>query len=123
MKKNVVVLTDNDGNPERIKDRYKDYINNQYVHFHYEKNPKLHTLEPAIIAVNSKKGNDGEWIPDIYFQYIVNHQTKDQMTFGELDKFMQDNKVEWALRVFESSDTISFPQYIIDGIKDVKKCC
>lgn len=123
MKKSVVVLTDNDGKPDEVKNRYEDYIDNKYVHFYWQKDAQLHTLEPSIIAVNSEVDENNQYIPKIDFQHIVNYKNKEQMTFKALNQFMVNNKVEWALRVFESEKTIHYPKYIIDGIEYVKQHC
>ena len=118
LKKKVAVITDNDEHPENMRDRYKEY-----VEFFVEQNPKLHTIEPSVLAVNSDLDENGNFVPHLAFQYIVNQKTKRQMSFDELDEFMEkdNNKVEWAFRVFDSPKKIEYPENIKNAIHAVKE--
>lgn len=35
----------------------------------------------------------------------------------EIKAFMLKNKTEWSMRVFDYSENIKYPQYIMDAIK------
>ena len=44
--------------------------------------------------------------------FSTNYESDD-----ELHKFMKANKTECALKIFETQETLNFPQYILDAIK------
>ena len=121
LKKTVAVITDNDckETPEanvddKMKQKYGDYYNSEHVKFFVEQDPKLYTIEPSVLAVNSRKDADGELIPNIEFQNIVCPNKEAPMSFERLKDYMENNKTEWALRVFESDDKIKYPSNIIN---------
>ena len=128
LKKKVAVITDNDCEgkktdvvEDKIKSRYEGYYGTQYVDFFVEQNPKLHTIEPSVLAANCDQAPDGTLTPHLEFQQIVNKRNKKPMTFEELTAFMESNKVEWAFRVFESEKPIYYPKNIIDAIKAARE--
>jgi hypothetical protein len=63
------------------------------------------TLEPLILKEN---GLDK-------LNIVFNKSFND---LDEMHKFMKANKTECALKIFDSTENIKFPQYILDAIKD-----
>ncbi len=111
----VAVVTDNDGNIEAVKKKYKNYLGENAKHnikicfdssvdsgdiqdFNYN------TLEPKLLNVNSR-----DILNDIF---ETNYQNDD-----DLLKYMKSNKTECALRIFDTDNSINFPDYILDAIK------
>lgn len=119
---NVAVVTDNDGNVEQLKEKYNDFLgdnkkDNIKICFDPivdtgtlkigEKNYNYNTLEPKLL-----KAND---LDISLFNRIFN---KEYDNIDELRKYMKSNKTECALAIFESSEDIKFPQYILEAIDE-----
>lgn len=115
MKKKVKVVTDNDGDINKnIKEKYRDYINDSLFSFFYEQNENLNTIEPSVLAVNSENG-----IPNDTFKEVISKNGSNKnKSYEEILEFMKNNKVEWACRVFESSQNIKYPEYIQNAIEE-----
>jgi putative ATP-dependent endonuclease of OLD family len=115
MKKKVRIVTDNDGSiQENVINKYADYLGSEYIEIVHETNEALRTIEPSIVDVNCENS-----IPTESFKQAISKsnsmmkKSKDQI----LD-FMKNNKVEWAMRVFEATDKIVYPRYIKNAIKE-----
>lgn len=119
--KPVAVVTDNDGDIDSVKEKYKDYLGDNKKDFidicfdetedtgdlKIGKNKKpfnYNTLEPKIL-----KSNDLEKINKILETTYENED--------ELHKYMKSNKTDCALKIFDTTEEISFPQYILDAIQ------
>ncbi|MDP4092804.1 MAG: AAA family ATPase [Bacillota bacterium] len=116
VKKNLSIVTDNDGDIQHnIIDKYKKYLNGygDLIKIYYEKNEALNTIEPSIIASNSKNNDLIEKLKRV----ISRKGSMMNKTCEELIDFMTNNKAEWGLRVFDSDESIEFPDYINDAIK------
>lgn len=103
--KPITVVTDNDGNADIVKERYREY--SDLVTLCVEENVTLNTLEPSVLAVNRKDFDT--------FRSIIYHGDS-KLDYQELCDFMIKNKSEWALRVFQSDKKISYPDYIKKAI-------
>ena len=117
LNKKVIVITDNDGDVDKLKEKYKDYINNDNIYISYDKqinepkglkNFNYNTLEPNILNAN-----------DLGILNIIFETT--YVTDNELLKYMKDNKTLCALKIFETEKDINFPQYIMDAINEATK--
>lgn len=111
------VVTDNDGNIEILKEKYKDYINLLQINICYskivvkhadvkidnEKVPNLNTLEPELLRANSR---------DILNAVLGKTFSSDE----DLLHYMITNKTEVAWKIFKSTEKISYPQYILEAI-------
>lgn len=122
LKLHVSVVTDNDGDIEKLERKYSKFLNDNkkdYINICYDKEVdtgslkikgkefNYNTLEPKILKANN---NDIE-----FFNRIFNKEYTD---IDELHVFMKNNKTECALSIFESSESIKFPDYILEAIKD-----
>jgi len=116
---NVTVVTDNDGNVNALNKKYENYLGNnakQNIKICFDSNVdtgnlqdfNYNTLEPKLL-----KANNRETLNKIFGTIYQNDD--------ELQKFMKANKTECALKVFETTETIKFPQYILDAIKPKKQ--
>lgn len=114
--KQISIVTDNDENIKGLKERYSDYIDNPLTRFFYEKNETFNTLEPSVLNANCE--DDG--IPTEKFKNVVYKKSKNKkLSFEEMSSFMQKNKTEWAMRVFDSEEKIEYPEYITDVINQI----
>ena len=119
IKAKIAVVTDNDGDIDAIHRKYKDYIGdnqkdyikicvdelvdkdtNKVVGERYNYN----TLEPKLL-----KENDLDKLNQIF--------DTDYNNEDDLRKYMKRNKTECALKIFESSENINMPKYILEAIK------
>lgn len=107
IRKNVVIVTDNDGNPTSVKERYSDF--SDIVNLCVEEDECLNTLEPAVLYANKDNFED--------FRTIIYHKTDIKtIDYEALNKFMEKNKAEWSMRVFLNDKKINYPKYILKAI-------
>jgi len=104
LEKNVVVVTDNDGDYKtNVDDKYKDYQSLPYIKICRSDDNTASTLEPQMADCNDLKT----------LNKVFGKSYKDEKS---LKTYMRNNKTECALRIFETDDKITFPQYIEDAI-------
>lgn len=116
--KEVVVLTDNDGSTTALEKKYADYLGDnkkEYITICYDgqidvgslkigENPyNYNTLEPKMLKANSLG----------LFNKIFSTSYK---SADELRRYMQANKTECALALFDTKEPLDYPQYILDAI-------
>lgn len=108
--KQVAVITDNDGNySHNITTKYADYHDKDCVKICADVRNELNTLEPQFTDANSSDlGNLCNAIGLDYSKYN---------TFDKIRDYMINNKAKWALNIFESEITVSYPQYIINAVR------
>lgn len=113
--KEVAVVTDNDGNiNKKINDKYSEYLSDDFIHFFYEKNDELTTIEPSVLNVNLEEGK-----PSKKFESVLSKNGSLKNADKErVRNYMTNNKTEWALRVFESEESINYPEYIQNVVKE-----
>jgi putative ATP-dependent endonuclease of the OLD family len=99
----VRVVTDNDGNIEQLKRKYKDYLNLPRISIHFDDDVVYKTLEPQLLKVNSRA------LLNQVFGTL--HETD-----ADLVEYMTKNKTDCALSIFNSQEEFRFPQYIEDAI-------
>ena len=114
------ICTDNDGDINALNEKYKNYIGineKESIKVCFDcivnsgdlkigtKEFNYNTLEPLILKEN---GLDK-------LNIVFNKSFND---LDEMHKFMKANKTECALKIFDSTENIKFPQYILDAIKD-----
>ena len=119
IKKPVVVVTDNDGSPEAVKHKYVDYLGENakdFIKICFDENVdtgklevegkkfNYNTLEPKLLKANSL-----ESFNKIFGTTYVN--------VDDLHKYMKTNKTDCALKIFDTTEAVNFPQYILDAIK------
>ncbi|NMM55579.1 ATP-dependent nuclease [Paenibacillus aquistagni] len=116
VKKPLRIITDNDGNIERnIVNKYKEYTDDygELIKIFYETNESYRTIEPSVLAVNS---NEQELFSK-FRRVISKNNSMINKNVSEVEDFMLNNKVEWGLRVFDSAESIEYPQHIKDAIR------
>ena len=111
--KEVVIVTDNDGDIDgKIKKKYGGYIERDKLHFCYEKNETLRSIESSVLNVNCDDGHPSESFKKI----ISKNNSILNRNYNDVLKFMTENKSEWAFRVFEAEESINYPEYIKNAI-------
>lgn len=118
VKKQVVVMTDNDGDIEKLKSKYSLYLDEEtskFIKICFDgivdtgtlvvdgKPFNYNTLEPKILKAN----NLGKMNSILGTEYT---------DIEEMQIYMRANKTECALKIFDTNEDITFPQYILDAI-------
>lgn len=120
LNKHVSVITDNDGDTEALRRKYKEYLGtNAKPHikicfdividtgnlelkkgtpFNYN------TLEPKML-----KANGIDTLNAIFKTEFIE--------VDEMHKYMKTNKTECALKIFDTTYSVTFPDYILKGIE------
>jgi putative ATP-dependent endonuclease of OLD family len=119
IKKPVVIATDNDGNPEAVKSKYADYLGKNakdFIKICFDE-----TVDSGVLEVDGKKFNYNTLEPKLLKANSLESFNK---IFGttyanadDLYKYMKANKTDCALKIFDTTEIINFPQYILDAIK------
>ena len=114
----VSVVTDNDGNIESLKKKYKEYLGDNA-----KSNIKIcfeSTVDTGTLKIGDKPFNYNTLEPKLL---KANTLTVLNKIFGteykEVDdfhKFMRNNKTECALKIFQADEKITYPHYILDAI-------
>lgn len=99
----VCVVTDNDGDVESIKKKYKSYLEHQRIHIHYDDDESVQTLEPQLVKING--------LTTVNSVLGTNYANE-----ADLLKFMKANKTECALKFFETELDWKIPEYIARAI-------
>ena len=117
LEKTTAVVTDNDGNIEAVKKKYKKYEGIPYIRICVDEtvdtgklrlsNKKFNynTLEPKILKENGR-----ELLNDIFG---TTYQTDDEM-----HKYMHAHKTDCAIAIFGSPTKIKYPEYIMRAVKN-----
>lgn len=120
--KPVAVVTDNDGDIAALKDKYKDYLGDNkkpFINICFDetedtgilkigKNQRpfnYNTLEPKFVSANGGLEK---------LNAILETSYED---IDDLHKHMKSKKTECALKIFDTKEIITFPQYIFDSIQ------
>ncbi|MFA6415965.1 MAG: AAA family ATPase [Candidatus Paceibacterota bacterium] len=119
IKKSVVVVTDNDGNPGAVKSKYNNYLGENvkdFVKICFDE-----TVDTGGLEVDGKKFNYNTLEPKLLKANSLESFNK---IFGttyanvdDLNKYMNANKTDCALKVFDTKEIVNFPQYILAAIK------
>jgi putative ATP-dependent endonuclease of OLD family len=119
IKKNVVVVTDNDGNIEALNKKYKDYLGNNkknFIDVCFDE-----TVDEGILMIGNKPFNYNTLEPKLLKANsleILNVILATTYTnIDDMHKFMKENKTECALKIFETTENFIFPEYILAAIQ------
>ncbi len=118
IQRRILVLTDNDGHPERLKNKYQAYFDRPNVNISFvdavhspndpnevdpEKKLNWNTLEAELLRAN---GLDA-------INFVLGKSYPDE---ASLLKYMEGNKTEVALALFEAYESVDVPDYITKGL-------
>lgn len=99
----VCVISDNDGDIAQLKDKYCDYLDMEKIKIHYDDDEHYPTLEPQLLRANSID----------LMNRVLGTEFENE---GDLLAYMRKNKTDCALKIFNSSIPIDFPEYIENAI-------
>ena len=109
MNKQIAIITDNDGKSQK-KHEWYDNDQTETIHFFISDDDNAKTLEPQIVAANNEN-------LDKLCKIVGYNGECDAVVLAE---FMQKNKTDSALSIFEAEDSITIPQYIQEAITWIK---
>ena len=109
MNKQIAIITDNDGKSQK-KHEWYDNDQTQTIRFFISDDDNAKTLEPQIVAANNES-------LDKLCKIVGYNGECDALALAE---FMQKNKTDSALSIFEAEDSIAIPQYIQEAITWIK---
>lgn len=101
----VDVVTDNDGDINKLKKKYEDYDGVGSIAVWYDDDVSHRTLEPQLVKANGR---------DLVNKILGKTYTTDD----DLLKYMHDNKTECALKFFETTTAWTVPKYISDVVHE-----
>jgi len=105
LQKKVIVITDNDGDyKNNVLEKYKAYKDINTITICADDDNSAKTLEPQIVKCNSL---------DILNKIFGKTYSDTSL----LITYMENNKTECALKLFETSEAISFPKYINEAVQ------
>lgn len=119
IKKPVCVVTDNDGNVEALEKKYDEYLGKKakdhivicfdsVVDTGYltigSKGFNFNTLEPKLLKANN--------LAIFNKIFDTSHADTDSM-----HRYMHSKKTDCALKLFDTTEAVTFPPYITDAIK------
>lgn len=115
IQKPVSVVTDNDGDPNAVKQKYSNYLDankKAFIDICFDEvidtgtlqSFNYNTLEPKLLKAN---GID-------LFNFIFGTSYTD---IDDINKFMKSHKTECALKIFDTAVDVKFPDYILEAIK------
>ncbi len=100
---------DNDGDFEnKITGKYKPYEDSATIKICADSNNDLNTLEPQLVDANKDQ-------LDVLRDVLDIEETK-YPDENSIIEYMKDHKTDYALKIFDTSKDVKFPQYILDAI-------
>jgi len=106
----TAILTDNDHDYEnKVQKKYKEYDIYPFIKIFYDNNNNLNTLEPQFVNANI---TNLDLLCDIIGIDFKKHHTSEEIAY-----YMESNKTDWALKVFETEESINFPEYITKAVE------
>ncbi|MDR0681795.1 MAG: AAA family ATPase [Dysgonamonadaceae bacterium] len=105
IKKQVAVVTDNDGKYDnKIKKKYELYKDSVIIKIFADDRNNLNTLEPQIVDANRENLTA--------LCEILEIDNNEYDTADKISEYMQNNKTDSALKIFNTDKQINFPNYI-----------
>ena len=106
----VAAITDNDGDYQKnVKDKYVNYDDVDCIEIFADPRNELNTLEPQFIDANIAIFDD--------LRKTIGLREDKYPDRDSVLRYMINNKAEWALKVFEDSQSFNYPQYVINALE------
>lgn len=103
LKRKVSVVTDNDGDLAALKTKYVEFDGCDTISIFYDTDITCKTLEPQMLKANSLKT-----INEVLGKAFT--------TNDEVLKYMENNKTDVALKIFNTTKDVKFPEYISKAV-------
>ena len=129
IKTKVNVIKDNDGSYNKNIEVYSQQFDYDNINFFSEKNDTLKSLEPSLIEANSKDIKTLETLAKIALSTKAFNELNAKITLldkklyftsvyvGENgDKNYGAKKVDSAIRIFENSQPVNYPAYLLEAL-------
>ncbi|MDD2466884.1 MAG: AAA family ATPase [Desulfobulbus sp.] len=106
----IAVITDNDNDYDNnITEKYKHHVGYSCVNIFADDRNELHTLEPQFVDANSANLKA--------LRKVLGIKETKYGTKAEISDYIKGQKTTWALKVFESSESLEYPDYINRAIE------
>lgn len=118
IKKRVLVLTDNDGDTAALDKKYADFSSDDHVHLGYVRD-EFEPDDPTDIDPDKKLNwntLEAEMLRKNGFENLENILGRKDDCKASLLKYMEGNKTDTALELFDAGANVLIPDYISDGI-------
>lgn len=126
LKKETIVITDNDGDITAIECKYSNYLGEnvkEYIKIYYDE--ETHINQGGLVAKNEGKFNYDTLEPCLLrantLEIINRVLGKSYLSDDDLIKYMVGNKTECALKIFNAEENINYPNYIKKAIGDYEE--
>ncbi len=118
LKKPVAVVTDNDGNADAIRNKYKAYLGREAqtsIHICFDAE-----VDSGALVIAGRPFNYNTLEPKLVKKNGLALMNKvlgtDFVEVDELHIHMRANKTDGALKIFQSSEEVHFPEYIVAAV-------
>lgn len=118
IEKKTTVVTDNDGDVDALKNKYNDYLGDSaksFIRICFD-----NVVDSGNLEIGNKKFNYNTLEPKLL---KANDLSKLNIVFeksfsdeDDMHRYMKKNKTECALSIFETTEEIKFPEYILNAI-------
>lgn len=120
--KRVIAMTDNDGNIGALEKKYQGY---KYVTLAQEDELQVVSYANRLLEKGSMEGInyntlEAEMYESIGAEMLSKILIKEFKDRDSALKYMEENKTEVALKIFDSVETLSYPEYIMQTIAWVR---
>jgi len=123
----VRVVKDNDGDYQNnIIDWSKPYEGCDWINFYSSENDELYSLEPVLIDANGETVTKLDHLAKIMLSTQTYNKYKEKGSLPDKTTFLRDwfagentggKKVDSAIRVFDSSEEINYPDYLVEAVE------
>ncbi len=124
------MVKDNDGSYQTNIVDYANSFKFKNIKFFSELNNELRSLEPSLIAANAKDEKTLDKLAKIALSTIAYNEYKEMTSMDEKIKYFKavyvgengdknygSKKVDSAVRIFDSTDVIQYPNYLLEALK------
>lgn len=127
LKHPVRIVKDNDGSYQKnITDWSADYADSDFIKYYSPTDNSLNSLEPALIEANSATQAQLDILAKVMLSTQTFKKYEENSDIATRKKFLKDwfsgeeagsKKVDSAIRIFESTETILYPDYLIKAVE------
>lgn len=118
IEKKTTVVTDNDGDVDALKSKYEEYLGDNaksFIQINFDS-----VVDSGNLEIGDKKFNYNTLEPKLL---KANDLSKLNTVFGksfsdedDMHRYMKSHKTECALKIFDTTEEVKFPEYILNAI-------